>query len=213
MKKILVSTLIAIMVGATLTGCGNSGNGNNSIQQGQQTSLSAKEIVEKLGEEELFMMPMMVEDEMAQEVYNLNLDDVVDYGILVPGITAQQDEIIVVKAKEGKVDAVKASLEEHLKDLLSQRLYPTYMEAAEEAKVEVNGDLVSLFILDSEIKESVEEQYYKLIKKLHELEEIEFKNLFIDGTRIESNANKYNSNSCARYSVDISKELFLWKHF
>ena len=60
---------------------------------------------------------------------------------------------------------VKASLEEHLKDLLSQRLYPTYMEAAEEAKVEVNGDLVSLFILDSEIKESVEEQYYKLIKK------------------------------------------------
>ena len=59
MKKILVSTLIAIMVGATLTGCGNSGNGNNSIQQGQQTSLSAKEIVEKLGEEELFMMPMM----------------------------------------------------------------------------------------------------------------------------------------------------------
>ena len=96
---------------------------------------------------------------------NLNLDDVVDYGILVPGITAQQDEIIVVKAKEGKVDAVKASLEEHLKDLLSQRLYPTYMEAAEEAKVEVNGDLVSLFILDSEIKESVEEQYYKLIKK------------------------------------------------
>ena len=164
MKKILVSTLIAIMVGATLTGCGNSGNGNNSIQQGQQTSLSAKEIVEKLGEEELFMMPMMVEDEMAQEVYNLHLDDVVDYGILVPGITAQQDEIIVVKAKEGKVDAVKASLEEHLKDLLSQRLYPTYMEAAEEAKVEVNGDLVSLFILDSEIKESVEEQYYKLLQ-------------------------------------------------
>ena len=161
MKKILVSTLIAIMVGATLTGCGNSGNGNNSIQQGQQTSLSAKEIVEKLGEEELFMMQMMVEDEMAQEVYNLNLDDVV----VVPGITAQQDEIIVVKAKEGKVDDVKASLEEHLKDLLSQRLYPTYMEAAEEAKVEVNGDLVSLFILDSEIKESVEEQYYKLIKK------------------------------------------------
>ena len=27
MKKILVSTLIAIMVGATLTGCGNKNNG------------------------------------------------------------------------------------------------------------------------------------------------------------------------------------------
>ena len=94
MKKILVSTLIAIMVGATLTGCGNSGNGNNSIQQGQQTSLSAKEIVEKLGEEELFMMPMMVEDEMAQEVYNLNLDDVLDK-IVIETVTNLNDREIM----------------------------------------------------------------------------------------------------------------------
>ena len=164
MKKLLVSALIAIMVGATLTGCGDKNVGNGSSVE-QTSSVSAKEVVEKLGEEGYVRMPAEIDDTMANEIYHLNLDDVVDYGILVPGITAQQDEIIVVKAKEGKVDAVKASLEEHLKDLLSQRLYPTYMEAAEEAKVEVNGDLVSLFILDSEIKESVEEQYYKLIKK------------------------------------------------
>lgn len=165
MKKILVSTLMAIMIGVSLSGCGNSSkDNNNSTTQGQQTSISAKDIVEKLSQQELFMMPTMIDDEMAKEIYNLNLDDIVNYGILVPGVTAQQDEIIVVKAKEGKIEAVKASLEEHLKDLLNKRLYPTYMEVAEKAKVEVNGDLVSLFILDDEIKESVEKEYSKLIK-------------------------------------------------
>ena len=55
MKKILVSALIAIMVGATLTGCGKANNGNNqSVEQGtgQTSSVSAKEVVEKLSEEE-----------------------------------------------------------------------------------------------------------------------------------------------------------------
>ena len=55
MKKILVSTLIAVMIGATLTGCGNKNSGNSSSveQSTQQTnSVSAKEIVEKLNEKE-----------------------------------------------------------------------------------------------------------------------------------------------------------------
>ena len=163
MKKILVSALIAIMVGATLTGCGKANNGNNqSVEQGtgQTSSVSAKEVVEKLSEEELFMMPTMVDDEMAKDIYHLNLEDIVDYGILVPGVTAQQDAIIVVKAKEGKVDSVKASLE----DLLAGHLYPEYLEAAENATIEVNGDLVSLFILNSEIKDNIEAKYNDLIK-------------------------------------------------
>ena len=54
MKKILVSALIAVMVGATLTGCGNKNTGNpSSTEQGseQTSSVSAKEVVEKLSEE------------------------------------------------------------------------------------------------------------------------------------------------------------------
>ena len=47
MKKILVSTLIAIMVGATLTGCGNKNTGNSSSVE-QTSSVSAKEVVERL---------------------------------------------------------------------------------------------------------------------------------------------------------------------
>lgn len=37
----------------------------------------------------------------------------------------------------------------------------------------------------------VDDLFYQLVKKLEELGEIEFKNIFIDGTKIEANANKY----------------------
>lgn len=37
----------------------------------------------------------------------------------------------------------------------------------------------------------IEELFYQLISKLHELGEISFKNIFIDGTKIEANANRY----------------------
>lgn len=167
MKKILVSALIAVMVGATLTGCGNKNTGNpSSTEQGseQTSSVSAKEVVEKLSEENYFMMPTMVDDQMASDIYHLNLDDIVDYGIVIPGVSAQQDVIAVVKAKDGKTDAVKASLEEYVKDLVAGHLYPEYMEAAQNAEIEVNGDLVSLFIVNSEIKNDVETKYAELIK-------------------------------------------------
>lgn len=37
----------------------------------------------------------------------------------------------------------------------------------------------------------IEDLFYQLIIKLHELGEIEFNNIFIDGTKIEANANRY----------------------
>lgn len=37
----------------------------------------------------------------------------------------------------------------------------------------------------------IEDLFCQLIMKLHELGEIEFNNIFIDGTKIESNANRY----------------------
>lgn len=37
----------------------------------------------------------------------------------------------------------------------------------------------------------IEDLFVQLIMKLHELEEINFKNIFIDGTKIEANANRY----------------------
>lgn len=167
MKKILVSTLIAIMVGATLTGCGNKNNGNSSSteQSKQQTaSVSAKDVVEKLNEKEYVRAAAEIDDTIASEIYHLNLDDVEDYGILETQISPGPGFIMVVKAKDGKVDAVKASVEQVLQDKVGNAFYPAEKEIAESAEVKVDGNLVSLFILNSEVALDAQATYEELIK-------------------------------------------------
>lgn len=167
MKKILVSTLIAIMVGATLTGCGNKNNGNSSSteQSQQQTaSVSAKDVVEKLNEKEYVEAAAEIDDTIVSEIYHLNLDDVEDYGILETQISPGPGFIMVVKAKDGKVDAVKASVEQVLQDKVGNAFYPAEKEIAESAEVKVDGNLVSLFILNSEVASDAQATYEELIK-------------------------------------------------
>lgn len=167
MKKILVSTLIAIMVGATLTGCGNKNTGNSpsTEQSAEQTaSVSAKDVVEKLNEKEYVRAAAEIDDTMASEIYHLNLEDVEDYGILETQISPGPGFIMVVKAKEGKVDAVKASVEQVLQDKVGNAFYPEEKEIAESAEVKVDGNLVSLFILNSEVASDAQATYEELIK-------------------------------------------------
>ena len=167
MKKILVSTLIAIMIGATLTGCGNKNTGNSSSteQSEQQTaSVSAKDVVEKLNEKGYVRAAAEIDDTMASEIYHLNLDDIEDYGILETQISPGPGFIMVVKAKEGKVDAVKASVEQVLQDKIGKAFYPEEQEITESAEVKVDGSLVSLFILNSEVDSEAQSTYEKLIK-------------------------------------------------
>ena len=167
MKKILVSTLIAVMIGATLTGCGNKNSGNSSSveQSTQQTnSVSAKEIVEKLNEKEYVRAAAEIDDTMASEIYHLNLDDIEDYGILDTQISPGPGFIMVVKAKEGKVDEVKASVEQVLQDKIGSAFYPEEQEVSESAEVKVDGNLISLFIVNSDVSADAQATYEKLIK-------------------------------------------------
>ena len=163
MKKILVSVLIAVMVGTTLTGCKNSNSGNGANVE-QISSVSAKEIVKKLNEKEYVRGAMEADDIMAAEIYHLNLDDVEDYGILETQISPGPGFIMVVKAKEGKVDAVKSSVEQVLQDKIGSAFYPEEQEVAENAQVKVDGNLVSLFILNSVVSSDAEKDYENLIK-------------------------------------------------
>ena len=44
---------------------------------------------------------------------------------------------------------------------------------------------------DERLKEVMEGLFYQFVEKLYEMKEIEFKYLFVDGTKIEANANRY----------------------
>ncbi len=41
------------------------------------------------------------------------------------------------------------------------------------------------------LKNAIEGLFYQFVEKLYEMGEVKFKNLFVDGTKIEANANKY----------------------
>ncbi len=41
------------------------------------------------------------------------------------------------------------------------------------------------------LADAIEDLFYQLVKYLHNIGEIEFENLFVDGTKIEANANRY----------------------
>jgi len=41
------------------------------------------------------------------------------------------------------------------------------------------------------LPEAIDDLFYQMVKYLHSMDEIKFENLFVDGTKIEANANRY----------------------
>ena len=67
--------------------------------------------------------------------------------------------------EDGKVENVKNSMEKVLEDKVGQAFYPEEQEVAENATIEVDGNFVSLFLLNSEVEADAEKMYNNLIKK------------------------------------------------
>lgn len=164
MKKFLISVLAATMIGASFIGC-TSNSESSKVQESQvNLSVSAEEMANKLVEEGFVVMPMPVDESMAQEVYHLNLDDVDEYGIAETGRSPGNSLVIIVKAKDGKVDSVKDSLNKVLEDKIGKAFYPEEKEIAESSEVVVDGNYVSLFVLPKEQLEEAKNLYKEQFK-------------------------------------------------
>lgn len=121
MKKFLISVLAAAMIGATLTSCGAKDNNGTKVEQSDiKMSMSASDMTNKLVDAGMVTMPVPLDDEIAKEIYHLNLSDVEEYGISETGISPGNSLIIIAKAKEGKVESVKASLDKVLEDKIGK---------------------------------------------------------------------------------------------
>ena len=92
---------------------------------------------------------------MLVQAFNLNADDFEEAVALGTMINTKVNNVVVVKAKEGKADAVKESLEEKLAQLT--QTFETYLqdqyEIAKAGKVVVNGDYVALLVLEDVVGE------------------------------------------------------------
>lgn len=143
MKKILSAILAGVMV-LGLVGCGSKGGDSSEVK-----NVPTADLVNAVLENEELQMRMLgpVEGELAETTFNLNLDEVEEYTIQKGMINTGLETLAVVKAKEGKVDAVKASLEKYLENLKAVALYPGEPEAVEGAALETVGNYVILTIV------------------------------------------------------------------
>lgn len=143
MKKIISILLTGIMI-LGLVGCSSQdGDSNHNTNKNVPTS----EIVNSIKEGIEIRMTGPVDEELVKNQFHLNLDDVEEYTIEKGMVNTGLETLAVVKAKEGKVDSVKASLEKVIEDKKAEAFYPGEAEAIEGAKIQVVGNYVGLLII------------------------------------------------------------------
>ena len=175
MKKVFAFVLAALMTTA-LAGCGNS----NSSSQASSSLASEESVMSfrrgifpgaiwyagtgmKDGKtmddfmaamndlySELTLTP--IDDDMLKDLYMVDPENVEDYVGEMSMLNVQAFDILVVKAKEGKVEEVKASLEERKQNRISEfEFYPVNNNDVntKNALVLTSGDYAILVICDN----------------------------------------------------------------
>lgn len=159
MKKKIAAILSVFMIGALVTGCGSKednqtpdtaqGKAVSIFQEESKNNESTSNIVTKIKEavQDQMQPTGPIDDALATEKFSLNLDDVEEYTIENGMRNSGLETIAVVKAKDGKVDAIKASFEQVKEKKKADAWYPGEDEAADAAEIVVEGNYVGFFLI------------------------------------------------------------------
>lgn len=127
-----------------------SGDNNNMDMNGMMLTEGTKldDIVMKLGEDLGITMPEKLDDKTIVDVMGLNSDDIEEYYGEYAIVNTSADNIIAVKAKEGKVDSVKKALEARKDSVVKnfEQYLPEQLDKAKAGKVIQKGNYVFLVI-------------------------------------------------------------------
>lgn len=149
MKKTFLSVLAAILIGGTFISCGTE-KPNTEADAKQNKDINIKESVTKIETEVGMAMPGDMSEQDLKDVYGMNMDNIEEFqgrnAMVMPGI----DVIAIFKAKDGKVDDVKADVQKILEKKKADAYTPILQDAMNQAKIVVNGNYVGLFILQSD---------------------------------------------------------------
>ena len=161
-KKVSLASLI-LACGIIATGCGDDKTENtnepvdNNVEQTESEStenseISPASILEKIkaayGEDYLPNVPL--DEEMVKETFKLDLGLVEEYVAEMPMIGAHPDKVLIVKAKDGKVEDVVAQLEAARTDMIENGLhYPMNLEKVQSAKVVSKGNYAAFLLVGS----------------------------------------------------------------
>lgn len=163
MKKFTAVLMIALASTTAFVGC--SGNNNSQVESSQAVEKEPlADLLQKMIDENLVRMPMEVDETLAQEAYHIDLNVVDEYAIAQTGITPGPGLIVMVKAKDGQLEQAKANMEALKQDQIGNAFYPAEQEAAENAKIIVDGNYVGLFILNSEVEQTAIDMFQNSTK-------------------------------------------------
>lgn len=171
MNKKICAILLSSLMAISMVGCGNkvdkveNGNGQNVESQSDvKLSVSAKEIVDAVVEKGFVRMPLEVDDTIAQDRYFVDLDVVEEYAIAETQITPGPGVIVVLKAKDGKIEETKAILEKIKTANVDKAFYPEEQEAAKNSKVEFVGNIGYYALFNSEVTEEAQKTIADMLK-------------------------------------------------
>ncbi|MBC8558588.1 DUF4358 domain-containing protein [Fumia xinanensis] len=163
MKKI-VALLMAALCAVTFVSCNNSsnesGSSNESSGGGAVSSATSSEIFDAINS--VFAekypdagavipnMPQDVDDTILKDKFGIDVNDVEDYKGQIAGMMTNCDMLLIVKAKDGKIDSVRASLESAKEAQTEQ--FASYgvmgnIERTAAAKVVTNGNYAALIMV------------------------------------------------------------------
>lgn len=104
----------------------------------------------KYGHGPIANAPFAIDDVTLSEKFHISTDQVVSYSGVVAGMMTNCDELLVVQAKDGEIDNVKAALQQALseqKDAFSWYGVMYNTERLDAAKVIVSGNYAALLIV------------------------------------------------------------------
>lgn len=91
-----------------------------------------------------------LDDELLSDFYGVDPDDLVEYICKIPFMNTQATEFFIAQVQPGKLDTVKAALEQRQADLLEQwkQYLPDQLELVENYQLVTNGDYILFAIAD-----------------------------------------------------------------
>ena len=164
MKKII--TLVLALMMLMLAACGGNADETTVADADYKNDVAVSDIRDAVaavyGENYLATMPL--DAEMLEMNYGITADMYDEFVAEVPMMSAHVDTLVVVKAKVGQTEAVKAALEAYRKDQVENGFhYPMNVPKVQASEVVVYGDYVVYIMLGT--TENVEADEATLLKE------------------------------------------------
>lgn len=145
MTKQICTIAMAVML-LFAVACGGGGNASSAPALKEGVTLAS--IITEIENEYGITMPSTVDEQLLQDLLGVNPADVVEYAGSISMANVSADNVVAVKAAEGKIETVKTALEGRL-DAVRQsfeRYLPAQYDKAMAGKVITIGDYAFLVI-------------------------------------------------------------------